>query len=103
MMLRLLRPEGSEPGPHMTGLLAGEKMVALCREFDVSRKTGYMIFARCKDCGLEGLTDRSRRPHRQADSLPIQVESLSRLYCSECGSRIPTLFPSVPRGRRTRG
>src|SRR3989442_1021542 len=36
-------------------------MAALCREFDVSRKTGYKIFQRDKDCGLEGLTDRSRR------------------------------------------
>jgi transposase len=47
-------------------LLDGGKMAALCREFDVSRKTGYKIFQRYKDCGLEGLTDRSRRPYRQA-------------------------------------
>jgi putative transposase len=57
-------------------LLDGEKMAALCREFDVSRKTGYKIFQRYKDCGLEGLTDRSRRPYRQANQLPLQVESL---------------------------
>ena len=50
-------------------LLDGEKMAALCREFDVSRKTGYRIFQRYKDCGLEGLTDRSRRPYRQANQL----------------------------------
>jgi putative transposase len=56
--------------------LEGEKMAALCREFDVSRKTGYKIFQRYKDCGLEGLTDRSRRPYRQANQLPLQVESL---------------------------
>lgn len=41
--------------------LEGEKMAVLCREFDISRKTGYKIFARYKDCGIEGLTDRSRR------------------------------------------
>ena len=57
-------------------LLAGEKMAALCREFDISRKTGYKIFNRYKDCGLEGLTDRSRRPYRQANRLPVQVETL---------------------------
>src|SRR2546422_3199205 len=57
-------------------LLDGEKMAALCREFDVSRKTGYKIFQRYKDCGLEGLTDRSRRPYRQADQLPFQIEKL---------------------------
>jgi putative transposase len=57
-------------------LLEGEKMAVLCREFDVSRKTGYKIFQRYKDCGLEGLTDRSRRPYRQANQLPLQVETL---------------------------
>src|SRR3984893_6724242 len=56
-------------------LLDGEKMAALCREFDVSRKTGYKIFQRYKDCGLEGLTDRSRRPYRQANQLPLQIET----------------------------
>ena len=57
-------------------LLDGEKMAALCREFDVSRKTGYKIFQRYKACGLEGLTDRSRRPYRQANQLPLQIEKL---------------------------
>ena len=57
-------------------LLDGEKMAALCREFDVSRKTGYKIFQRYKDCGLDGLTDRSRRPYRQANRLPFQIEKL---------------------------
>jgi putative transposase len=57
-------------------LLDGEKMAVLCREFDISRKTGYKIFNRYKDCGLEGLTDRSRRPYRQANQLPFQVEKL---------------------------
>jgi putative transposase len=55
-------------------LLDGEKMAVLCREFEISRKTGYKIFHRYKDCGLEGLTDRSRRPYRQAGQLPFQVE-----------------------------
>ena len=41
-------------------VLEGEKMAVLCREFDISRKTGYKIFRRYKDSGLEGLTDRSR-------------------------------------------
>jgi putative transposase len=57
-------------------LLEGEKMAELCREFDISRKTGYKIFTRYKDTGLEGLTDRSRRPYRQANRLPFQVETL---------------------------
>jgi putative transposase len=57
-------------------LLEGEKMAVLCREFDVSRKTGHKIFNRYKECGLEGLTDRSRRPYRQANRLPFQIEKL---------------------------
>jgi hypothetical protein len=48
-------------------LLEGEKMAVLCREFDISRKTGYKIFQRYKDCGLQGLGVRPSqgRPHRQ--------------------------------------
>ena len=57
-------------------LLEGEKMAVLCREFDVSRKTGHKIFNRYQACGLEGLTDRSRRPYRQANRLPFQIETL---------------------------
>jgi len=57
-------------------LLDGEKMAGLCREFGISRKTGYKIFKRYKDCGIDGLTDRSRRPYRQASQLPMQIEKL---------------------------
>ena len=56
-------------------LLEGEKMALVCREFDISRKTGYKIFQRYKDCGLQGLTDRSRRPYRHANKLPLQIET----------------------------
>jgi len=48
-------------------LLDGEKMSALCSEFGISRKTGYKIYGRYRDCGIEGLTDRSRRPRRHAN------------------------------------
>ena len=46
--------------------LAGEPMAELCREFGISRKTGYKIFDRYQACGVQGLTDRSRRPYRYA-------------------------------------
>ena len=52
-------------------LLDGEKMAGLCREFGVSRKTGYKILSRYNSCGLEGLTDRSRRPYRRHRSFPL--------------------------------
>lgn len=54
--------------------LDGEKMSSLCREFGISRPTGYKIFNRYKDLGLEGLEDRSRRPYRHANKLPFQIE-----------------------------
>jgi putative transposase len=55
-------------------LLEGEKMAPLCREFGISRVTGYKIYERYKTCGLEGLNDRSRRPYRHANQLAYQVE-----------------------------
>ena len=57
-------------------LLEGEKMAVLCREFDISRKTGYKIFQRYKDSGTKGFSDRSRRPYRHANQLPFQIETL---------------------------
>ena len=55
-------------------LLDGEKMTVVCREFGISRKTGYKLFSRYKELGLEGLEERSRRPYRHANRLPFQVE-----------------------------
>jgi len=57
-------------------LLDGEAMTEVCRAFGISRKTGYKIFDRYKEHGLEALTDRSRRPVRYANQLPGQIESL---------------------------
>jgi putative transposase len=56
-------------------LLDGEKMASLCREFGISRKTGYKIFNRYKDEGLRGLEDRDRSPYRHPNRLPFQVET----------------------------
>src|SRR5260370_38100400 len=57
-------------------LLDGEAMTDVCREFGVSRKTGYKIFDRYKEHGLEALSDRSRRPVRYPNQLPEQLEGL---------------------------
>lgn len=57
-------------------VLDGETMTEVCREFGISRKTGYKIFDRYKASGLEALTDRSRRPVRYANQLPPQIEGL---------------------------
>src|SRR5438270_4934017 len=53
----------------------GESMASLCREFGISRKTGYKIYERYEQCGLDGLSDRTRRPFRYANQLPEQVEA----------------------------
>jgi transposase len=57
-------------------LLDGEAMTDVCREFGISRKTGYKIFDRYSEHGLKALNDRSRRPVRYANQLPQQIESL---------------------------
>jgi len=57
-------------------LLDGEPMTEVCRAFGISRKTGYKIFDRYKEHGVEALNDRSRRPVRYANQLPQQIESL---------------------------
>ena len=57
-------------------LLEGEGMSEVCRDFGISRKTGYKIFNRYRQDGLEALTDRSRRPVRYANQLPDAIETM---------------------------
>jgi transposase len=59
-------------------LLDGESMSYMCRQFGISRKTGYKIYNRYKEHGLEALNDRSRRPVRYANRLPAQLEQSKR-------------------------
>jgi hypothetical protein len=40
-----------EPLKFFARLLDGEKMAPMCREFGISRVTGYKIFNRYKECG----------------------------------------------------
>ena len=55
-------------------LLEGEKMAPLCWEFGISRVTGYKLYNRYRECGLDAFNDRSRRPCRHANKLPYQIE-----------------------------
>ena len=57
-------------------LLEGEAMTDVCREFGISRKTGYKFLARYRDEGSAALTDRSRGPVRYANQLPPKIEGL---------------------------
>ncbi len=55
-------------------LLDSEGMSEVCRSFGISRKTGYKIFQRYKQQGVEALCESSRRPVRYANQLPAPVE-----------------------------
>jgi len=86
-------------------MLDGEAMSRLCEEFSISRKTGYKILKRYRDCGVEGLIDRSRRPYRHANQLPLQIETLIvRLKrerpawgAPKIRERLARLYPDVQR------
>ena len=51
-------------------------MSALCERFEISRKTGYKWLTRFRVEGIEGLADRSRRPHRLRSPTPEPIEEL---------------------------
>jgi transposase InsO family protein len=57
-------------------LEAGERMVDLCREFQVSRKTGYKILERYKRLGPIGFNDLSKRPVRHPKQTPDEIRKL---------------------------
>lgn len=61
-------------------LIDGERMMDLCLEFGISRKTGYKFWERYQRIGLTGLVDESRRPlhipHRTANEIERLVLNL---------------------------
>ena len=57
-------------------LIDGERMVDLCMEFGISRKTGYKIWERYQRIGLTGLADGSRRPLRIPHRTTNEIERL---------------------------
>jgi transposase InsO family protein len=52
----------------------GVNMSALCRRFEISRKTGYKWLRRFEAEGVEGLQERSRRPKRSPNRTPEVIE-----------------------------
>ena len=46
---------------------------ALCERYGISRKTGYKWVKRYRTAGLEGLEERSRRPHAVAGEIPYAI------------------------------
>jgi transposase InsO family protein len=57
-------------------LLDGEKMAPLCREFNISRKTGYQIWDKYQEFGQAAFLQQKRTPFRYANKLPVQLEML---------------------------
>jgi transposase len=47
----------------------------LCREFGVSRSTGYRWINRYKESGPEGLLNRSSKPHSCSHATPEAIEN----------------------------
>lgn len=54
----------------------GERVIDLCREFGISRKTAYKLLARFKEEGPKGLYDRSTRPRSIPHKTAPEVERL---------------------------
>lgn len=83
-------------------LLDGESMSHVCREFGISRKTGYKIYKRYQEQGIEALNDRSRRPVRYANQLPEPIERLDCLLQegqAALGGTQDPRAPGAPFGR----
>ena len=49
-------------------------MSALCRQFEISRPTGYKWISRYLECGRRGLIDQSRRPHHHSQAIGEELE-----------------------------
>ena len=60
----------------------GESVSALCREYEISRPTGYVWLKRFGEGGVAGIEEGSRRPHlsprQTASSLEARVVALRR-------------------------
>jgi len=54
-------------------VVEGEPVSDVCRQFGISRKTGYKLLNRYREEGPVALCDRSRRPVRYANQLPEQI------------------------------
>src|SRR5215467_8987831 len=84
-------------------LLDGEPMTQVCRDFGISRKTGYKIFGRYKERGLEALCDRSRSAAGEArQSVAIPARGAHRRHQARetaLGRQEDPRAPSTPLAR----
>src|SRR3989442_11696040 len=73
---------------------AEKSFAVLCREFGISRKTGYKWWERFGEAGLCGLGERSSRPHRS----PARSAPKWRPRGNELRERYPWGGPKERRG-----
>ena len=70
-------------------LQPGANMSALCREYGISRKTGYKWLKRYRAKGVAGLQDESRRPSNS----PLQVSAETALRAVQLRRKHPRWGP----------
>jgi len=70
-------------------------MAELCREFGVSRKTGYKFVHRYQRYGSEGLRDLSRAPHNHPNAVSEDLQE----FIVTCKTKHPTWGPRKLLGR----
>lgn len=76
--------------------LDGEKIAALCREFEISRVTGRKFIDPYRESGLEAFTDCSRRPYT-ARSIRSKRSFAVRRAAACCSASMDSTFtPSRP-------
>ena len=61
----------------LLALEPGSNISALCKQFSISRKTGYKWLNRYREEGESGLHDHSRRPHHSPGRVDPQVEAIA--------------------------
>jgi putative transposase len=62
----------------LAALRADQCFAALCRQFGISRKTGYKWLARFRTSGVAGLRDQSRRPQRHPHQIAARWQRAVR-------------------------
>ena len=55
--------------------LEGSNIKALCRQYGISRTTGYKWLRRYTETGMDGLRERSRRPHLNPNQTSKEIEA----------------------------
>ena len=83
---------------------------ALCREFGISRKTGYKWLKREKESGARGLADQSRRPRcspmQTAETIEAKVLEVRMQHKAWGGRKIRKVlhgYRGGVRGKRVHG